>query len=35
MLTPQREIKLFTTLGKKMAAAGILNKLLFFLLLMF
>ena len=30
MLTPQREIKLFTTLGKKMAAAGNLNKLLFF-----
>ena len=30
MLTPQREIKLFTTLGKKMAAAGTLNKLLFF-----
>ena len=30
MLTPQREIKLFTTLGKKMAAAGILNILLFF-----
>ena len=35
LLTSQREIKLFTTLGKKMAAAGILNKLLFFLLLMF
>ena len=35
MLTPQREIKLFTTLGKKMAAAGILNKLLFLLVFMF